>query len=124
MKKISTLFWLIICFSQIFQNKLEAQTYKTYWFNGKQKSEIKLEDNIQQGKQQYWFFSGNEEMLVHYDKGVFHGKTKEWYNNGNISVTGNFSHGEMDEKWIYYYKNGNRKRNSFGAGIFTSKRHH
>lgn len=86
-------------------NKKEG-VWKTYYNNGKLKSEITYKNNIANGFARFYYKNGNVSEEGNWVNNKWDGKYKYYYENGQISYDWNFVNGKREGVQKYYHENG------------------
>jgi TonB family protein len=71
----------------------QVDTVKSYYDNGKVKSEISYSKNILDGEAKFYYDNGNLRQELNYDNGEVSGLVKNYYPNGNLKETYNIEDG-------------------------------
>lgn len=103
---------------------------KSYWENGKLKSELRYEngklngecvwydqngalsakanykDDVLDGTYTRWHPNGKTASEEHYVNGKLDGEVKKWFDNGQLFQEGQYSDGMMDGQWFIFYPSG------------------
>lgn len=101
MKKIKKVNLLIIFsfFSISLFGQNEIKTEKTYFENGKVKSEVNYEEKgekkIREGKSTFWYDTGELKLVTHYKKNKLNGERVSYWKNGEIKRADLFKKGKF-----------------------------
>ena len=72
----------VVCISC--SNNSDKDVVRSYWDNGKLKSELRYKDGMLNGDCFWYFSNGKPDMKAHYNMNVMEGEVLRWYENGNL----------------------------------------
>lgn len=113
-KKLS----FIICF--VITTNIFAQQglVKSYYDNGKLKSEINYLNKIREGSAQFYYQNGNLKEELTFTNGAIDGVVKEYYENGKLKELYVIENGRREGPTTFYGEDGNYlKSANYVAGI-------
>ena len=83
MNKVLSFLVIIFVLVSCSGNK-DKDVVRSYWGNGKLKSELRYKDGKLNGDCFWYFANGKPDMKVHYNMNTMEGEVLRWYENGNI----------------------------------------
>lgn len=91
---------------------------KTYYDNGKVKSEINYSNNVREGAAKFYYPDGNLKEELSYVNGAVDGVVKEYYENGKLKELYTIQNGRREGAASEYSQDGDYlKDNNYEAGI-------
>jgi len=111
-------FFFFICFLAITNLYAQQGVIKTYYDNGKVKSEINYSNNVREGAAKFYYQNGNLKEELNYVNGAVDGVVKEYYENGKLKELYTIENGRREGAASIYSDDGNYlKDNNYEAGI-------
>ena len=103
---------------------MKEEIRRTFYENGKIKTERTFVDGIEHGPAKGWFESGELDFEAFKENGVPHGLVKNYYENGNLRIEAEYNMGIEHGSYKQWYENGmpyidGQKKNGKLDGIFT-----
>jgi len=122
--------WLLLGVAVAMLYACDDSVQKTYWDDGKLKSELRFDngkmngeciwysqdgrlmkkahykDDVLEGQCISWHANGKMASEEYYVNGVLDGEVKKWYDNGQLFQEGQYAKGMMDGQWFIFYPSG------------------
>lgn len=96
----------------------DKDVVKSYYDNGKIKSELRYKDGKLNGECAWYYSNGSIRMRSHYDMNVLSGETTMWYENGNIQSRYFCKENEYDSIFESYNVDGKLvKKEYYKSGV-------
>lgn len=115
---INQKFFIIICLAITSNIYAQQGLIKSYYSNGKLKSEINYIDNIREGIAKFYYSNGNLEEELNFIDGAIDGVVKEYYENGKLKELYTIENGRREGPDSFYSEDGNYfKSTNYVAGI-------
>ena len=122
--------WMLGLVAMLLFAACDNGVQKTYWENGKLKSEQRYDngklngesiwytpngglsvkanykDDVLDGTYTRWHPNGKMASEEHYVDGKLDGEVKKWFDNGQLFQEGQYADGMMDGQWFIFYPSG------------------
>lgn len=111
-------FFIIICLAITSNIYAQQGLIKSYYNNGKLKSEINYSDNIREGIAKFYYPNGNIKEELNFIDGAVDGVVKEYYEHGQLKELYTIENGRREGPVSFYSEDGNYlKSTNYVAGI-------
>jgi len=84
----------------------QSNNNKSYWDNGKVKSELKYKDDKLDGESNWFYENGKLQMSAEYEDNKLNGSMKRWHENGNLQSISYYKDNKLDSLFLTFSVNG------------------